>query len=725
MKLRKSLPLFVVSILVLGGLGAVAVTNDDFEIETKTVVFSQPTIQSEEEFVTISVDEANTFLMEQGKPMLPSYTHTFTFPFGTKIKSVTCTPVNIHVQTTTKDVKPTPQAVVVGRKIASIQREAIDYGTETYPLNWFEYDVGCGLYNGVKSIILDVEVNPVRYHPQEKFIESVDEVDIEIRYEQPDPGEPQSSGADYQLIVIGPNEFSDEIAPLITHKTGRGITAKFVGLSEVYSGPGRDNQEKIKYYIKDAIENWATGNILLVGSSSKLPARTTHVYIEEEDPDPEIFVSDLYYADIYDEYGGFASWDSNGNNIFGELDWEGQTDTDVDLIPDVYLGRWACTSGSQVTTCVNKVKTYETTQAYQQAWFNNLVVVGGDTSPDYETVEGEYINQKVIDMMDGFIPEKLWVTNGVLTGWTPTGTAAIKNAINSGCGFVDFSGHGNTNVWATHPEESHDWVPTPLGWLLNVDILALTNGNKLPIVTVEACSTSKFNTDSNCFNWAFLRNSGGGGIGSFGATALGWGYTGTGIAQGLIGKMGLDTFRAYAEDDAVTYGEMWAKALDRYINPTMEPMDYKTVEEWEPFGDPTLVIGEESDPPLKPSRPNGPPSGSAGTEYTYTTSTTDPNGDKLYYMFDWDDGTTSGWVGSYNSGQTASAKKTWAKQGTYSVRVVAKDEHGKLSQWSDPLTVKMPKNVPNIQSVQQSPKVLSKLNILQCLLGFRGLPNVH
>jgi hypothetical protein len=137
---------------------------------------------------------------------------------------------------------------------------------------------------------------------------------------------------------------------------------------------------------------------------------------------------------------------------------------------------------------------------------------------------------------------------------------------------------------------------------------------------------------------------------------------------------------------------MWAKALERYIKSGMTPMDYKVVEEWQPFGDPTLVIGEESDPPLKPSKPSGPASGSPGTQYTYTTSTTDPNGDDISYMFDWDDGTTSGWVGPYPNGQTASAKKTWAEQGTYSVRVVAKDEHGKLSEWSDSLTVSMPRN---------------------------------
>jgi hypothetical protein len=158
-----------------------------------------------------------------------------------------------------------------------------------------------------------------------------------------------------------------------------------------------------------------------------------------DDPDygDEIFVSDLYYADIYDDTGGFCSWDSNNNNIFGEYNWNGNTD-EVDLYPDVYLTRLPAISTSQVTTCVNKIKTYENTPGYQQSWFTNLIVIGGDSFDDSHAVdEGEYTNQKVIDIMSGFAAEKLWVTNGKLTSWAPTGVANIKNAISAGCGFVD------------------------------------------------------------------------------------------------------------------------------------------------------------------------------------------------------------------------------------------------------------------------------------------------
>ena len=692
--MKKIIPLIVVGIMVLGGLGAVAATRETIQDEKISVSFSQPSIERDSEFITISLDESNQYIMEKGKPILPSYVQTFTYPFGTKIKSVSISPRNIQTQTITDVLKPTPQTVAIGQKITSkANNQLVDYGTEPYPSNWFDYDVKGGLVRGELSVVLKVQINPIKYHPAENTIEYIKDADILIDYE---PSDYQPSALeDYQLLVIAPNEFSDELAPLISHKNGRDVPAKFVGLNEIYGGDGRDNQEKIKFYIRDAIEESSITNVLLVGSSSKLPARSVYVWIDEEDEQGsvEVFVSDLYYADIYDGEGDFLDWDSTNNNRFGEFEWDGETD-EVDLLPDVYLGRWPCTTGSQVTACVNKVITYENNEAYKSNWFTRIVTVGGDTSPGYETPEGEFMNEKIINLMDGFSEEKIWASNGKLTSWAPTGVSSIQNAINDGCGFAYFSGHGNTNVWATHPIEKNNWIPTPTQGIFSTQISSLSNGNKLPIVIVEACSTAKFAADSNTFNWAFMYDSNGGGIGTFGCTALGWGYVGTGVSSGLIGKMGYDTFKSYMLDDSITLGQMWYNALDRYIKSNMEQMDMKVTEEWILFGDPTLQIGEESQPPAIPDTPKGPSSGSKNQELTYISKTTDPEDDDVFYLFDWGDGTDSGWIGPEESGKTVTAKKTWTVEGTFQIKVSAKDDNGKISGWSDEMEVAIPRSKP-------------------------------
>ena len=91
--------------------------------------------------------------------------------------------------------------------------------------------------------------------------------------------------------------------------------------------------------------------------------------------------------------------------------------------------------------------------------------------------------------------------------------------------------------------------------------------------------------------------------------------------------------------------------------------------------------------PNKPSKPSGPTTISPGQQYTYSTSTTDNEGDQIYYLFSWGDNSDSGWIGPYNSGDTAEASHSWSSTGTYSVKVKAKDTGDLESKWSDPLSV--------------------------------------
>jgi hypothetical protein len=100
----------------------------------------------------------------------------------------------------------------------------------------------------------------------------------------------------------------------------------------------------------------------------------------------------------------------------------------------------------------------------------------------------------------------------------------------------------------------------------------------------------------------------------------------------------------------------------------------------------------EGDSPNKPSTPNGPVNGAVGTSYTYSSFTSDPDGDDIYYLFDWGDGTDSGWIGPYNSGDTGSASHKWTSRGTYKIKVKAKDTYNAESVWSDPLSVIIPRN---------------------------------
>ncbi len=93
------------------------------------------------------------------------------------------------------------------------------------------------------------------------------------------------------------------------------------------------------------------------------------------------------------------------------------------------------------------------------------------------------------------------------------------------------------------------------------------------------------------------------------------------------------------------------------------------------------------DPPTINGRLNG----EVGASYEYTFTTVDPNGDDVFYYVNWDDGTSDGWVGPYESGKDVKIHHTWSKTGTYTIQAQAKDTDNLKSEWGT-LSVTMPRN---------------------------------
>ena len=100
----------------------------------------------------------------------------------------------------------------------------------------------------------------------------------------------------------------------------------------------------------------------------------------------------------------------------------------------------------------------------------------------------------------------------------------------------------------------------------------------------------------------------------------------------------------------------------------------------------TVAITTPNIGPNTPDKPSGALSGQTGTSYTYRTSATDPDNDRVKYTFDWGDetSTTTDYV---DSGSSASASHSWTDQGDYIIRVKAVDSGGLESEWSDGLAV--------------------------------------
>jgi len=95
------------------------------------------------------------------------------------------------------------------------------------------------------------------------------------------------------------------------------------------------------------------------------------------------------------------------------------------------------------------------------------------------------------------------------------------------------------------------------------------------------------------------------------------------------------------------------------------------------------VIGE---PPEIPEI-SGPNSGIAGEEIEFTISTTDPDGDDVYFFIDWGDDINSGWIGPYFSGEEAIVSHVWTLTGNYEIKARVKDINSVTSGWTDPYKI--------------------------------------
>jgi len=96
-------------------------------------------------------------------------------------------------------------------------------------------------------------------------------------------------------------------------------------------------------------------------------------------------------------------------------------------------------------------------------------------------------------------------------------------------------------------------------------------------------------------------------------------------------------------------------------------------------------------PPDKPEKPSGSTEGIPGVEYSFNTSTMDPDNDQVYYKWSWGDGNSSDWLGPFDSQEIVNASYTWIQRGTYLIKVKAKDPFGFESDWSDTTSITIPK----------------------------------
>jgi hypothetical protein len=621
--MKKSLVGVIIAVIIISGYGAVASSfiNQKMVEKTDAISFSSLQLFEEQDFTNIGLSEATSYLTTPGNYVLPVVTRVYMFPFLTKITNVAVSFSGTSEKTISKPLKLTPQAVAdntEGPTLVSLQSSSTSL-EQTY-----SYHIAAGRDGDNLATFVAIHLYPIQYLPSNNILQCAQNAKITITYLLPDSPS-TSTFEQYELVIIAPKSFSNALQPLVTHKISKGVTTKLVTRDDLDSGvyfpkEGRDSAEEMKYFIKNAFDQWGTKYVLLVGGRNGgitqekwwIPVRYSLINDDGEGS----YLTDLYFADLYDSDGNFSSWDSNNNGIFAE--WTHTQKDILDMYPEVYLGRLPCTSVTQVKTMVKKIITYETT-TYGSEWFKRFIGIAGDTYPDPNDpyYEGEMATNASFGQLQdlGFTASFIWTSNGKFTGPDP-----VFAEISKGCGFVHFSGHGNPLVWSNHPPKNDTFVDGPNAF----EMRKLSNKDQQPIVIVGGCHNAQFNTSlvniikgvledglyyfnstrpfgqfwyyqwiPRCWAWSMASQTKGGAIAVIANSGLGYGEPGEHTLTERGRHLEWLFFKAY-HDGKENLGETHGTDLILYMNehPPMDDLvDCKIVQEWVLLGDPSLLIG--------------------------------------------------------------------------------------------------------------------------------------
>ena len=645
--MKKSISIILIGVLVISGFGAVAFQE---KMVTKTIndafSISAPELKTIGNYLDINFPESTSYLRVAGNPMIPKVTKKYILPFGAEDINVKVDFLDEKIVNINKQIRPSPEPIIDGQEsiLTEPKSDVIYQSAQIYPETKYNVRTSTGL-NGLDHVVfLTVECYPIRYSPANNELFITEDIDIDITYSE--PSEPVIFGDSYDLLIITPEEFADDLQPLVDHKNDMGMQTILMTLEDIYEdyNDGRDDAENVKLFIYDALDpaglNWGISYVLLVGGMIGqnrewyLPVRYTNNHAGA--PSETGFLSDLYFADIYKNNGTeFEDWDENGNDIFAEF-----TPTSKDIVddtPDVYVGRLAVRNAQQLDIVINKIISYESEPA-DESWYKNMLLVGGDTYPDSGPAgayEAEIDTDVSASYMTGFDFIRLWASTGALTGQRD-----VEKEINNGVGFIHMAGHANPSILVTYPPDDVDkenkitmlrmYSIPPLNAIYALfyqgkgisgfihELLQswnprLRNGEMQPVAVIGGCHNSQFNvtikniqTDGfthaygygehgpKCFSWWLNTKEDGGCIATMGNSGLGMGVPGFDYPTGLDGWLLPRFFYNYGQLGKDHVGEAHSAAIADYVaefDINMDDADRQMIEQWVLLGDPSLMMG--------------------------------------------------------------------------------------------------------------------------------------
>ncbi len=411
-------------------------------------------------------------IMEPGNPELPFYPVQVLIPFGEKVESVSVQLSGLEIVNRNVDLDyvrhqqptsmPAPDTTVKNSEIWNSDR--------LYPAIDFTW-LGTEYFRGYQIAVINVF--PWRYNPVTKSVTAAQQIDISIQ----SSFDPETASRQANFVTHSPATYSDlalhtvnssaitsyaRAASFRTHsprsrlidlsnpkrmiiitdetrapwfdeyvlwRSAEGVSTAVFTTNDIYTEyDGVDNADKVRNFIIDVYQSWADGPtpleyVILGGDDEVVPERGARGQVGQTTDNR--MPTDIYFSNLD------GNWNANGNNVYGEVS------DNVDMIPEVHIGRFPAETQTEFNNIFRKTRHYVENNDFSN---NVALMIGENLNWNPLTWGGDYKDDVALHIPDTYSIETLYQRDGNYNG------TIIWNAINNGANVMNHMGHANEST---------------------------------------------------------------------------------------------------------------------------------------------------------------------------------------------------------------------------------------------------------------------------------------
>lgn len=292
----------------------------------------------------------------------------------------------------------------------------------------------------------------------------------------PAAGLPSLIGPPVDLLIITTDQQADAYQKYGQFRKKFGFLTCIRTMSWInthYSGV--DDAERVRRFIRDAVEKWGVAFVLLGGDPSAVPTRIATMQ-PLVGPWPTHIATDLYFSDLD------GDWNHDGDKDFGEIE------DSLDLYPDVLIGRLPTHSDTDIVAYQEKLRSYLMPQ--DPVGFNRALFVSADwwSQGDARAAASRLAQHLPAHFDTNFINE-------------PT-LQQFKDSLSSNWNMIGVLAHGDVNLLRIKSN------PRTFATNFFFDSLGPTEIIH-PLMWAITCYTNPFQLDALGEHWVMNRQAGG------------------------------------------------------------------------------------------------------------------------------------------------------------------------------------------------------------------------